>query len=732
MAFLPPIHSFPALISALLMSLAISGCQTDIDVPPDESVVPGNSANEASEQETNEQEESSAEDGSTADANNSDGAADTDDSATNTDDSATTESSTSESPDTSDSSEATDDTNSETNDETVADANDETTGDETTDDETTDDETTGDETSGDESSDDTPSSSETANDDLAEDETTTAANDEEEPVVLLTLSGTLSASDGVILDLDINDANAGLGDNNDPANAQVLASTAVVLGFATAHATEGEISDEPDSENFARIADVDDYFLVALEAGQIIRLDIADSGTMPNGDKYLGDLDLYLFAASDDSALLYRSNGTGNQELIQVTEAGNYLVNVNAFSGASNYRLTLMPATSTSAASAADDFASNQVLVRPVSISLPFGSSKEQVRQSYSTRAIEAVQSLSGQSNGAQILAQKPLGQRFTLMTLSAPLSAQQDPLQAFNATIYEKRTTLQQVKQLAQVADIAIAEPNYYRQALAIPRDTYYGYQWSLPAIELPGAWDYSEGDDVIVAVIDSGVHLAHPELSGQLLPGYDFISSAYNSNDGDGIDSNPNDPGDSTQPGYSSWHGTHVSGIIAAASNNNSGIAGIAPNSQIMPLRALGLYGGTSSDILQALYYAAGMVNASGTVPARRADIINLSLGGESWSSIEQEAYQDVEDAGVIMVAAAGNSASTVPMYPASYSSVLSVSAVDAEDELADYSNRGAYIDIAAPGGDVSADRNFDSQPDGILSLFVDDLSGNQRATY
>ena len=138
----------------------------------------------------------------------------------------------------------------------------------------------------------------------------------------------------------------------------------------------------------------------------------------------------------------------------------------------------------------------------------------------------------------------------------------------------------------------------------------------------------------------------------------------------------------------GGSSFHGTHVSGTIAATTNNAMGVAGIAFQSKIMPLRALGVGGGLSSDITEAMLYAAGLDNDSGTTPSRQADIINMSIGGSSFSSHEKETIDLVRKAGVIIIAAAGNEGSDASSYPAAYDGVVSVSAVGPEKKLAPYS--------------------------------------------
>jgi len=289
---------------------------------------------------------------------------------------------------------------------------------------------------------------------------------------------------------------------------------------------------------------------------------------------------------------------------------------------------------------------------------------------------------------------------------------------------------TLMAVKALRQDPRIEYAEPNYRVRTLAEPNDQGYPFQWHYPLIDLPSAWDNTTGaPSVIVAVVDTGILSRHPDLLGQWVAGYDFVRDSGNAADGDGIDPDPEDPGGGQDPASNSFHGTHVSGTVAAAGDNRTGVAGVAYGARIMPLRALGTDGGTSYDVDQAIRFAAGLANDSGTLPAQSADIINLSLGGAPFSQASQELLRQVRSAGVMVVAAAGNEGSTLPSYPASYDGVISVAAVDAQRQRTSYSNTGPAIDLAAPGGNNSVDLNGDGYPDGVLST---DGLGNGEFGY
>jgi len=324
------------------------------------------------------------------------------------------------------------------------------------------------------------------------------------------------------------------------------------------------------------------------------------------------------------------------------------------------------------------------------------------------------------------------------------------------------KLDTLLAIQALRQNPQVEYAEPNFIRRAFLIPKDEYYENQWHYPLINLPQAWDISTGaisaaqqqatgqSQVIVAVLDSGLLLQHPDIQGQTVPGYDFVSDVSNAGDGDGIDADPTDPSDPSSVGSSSFHGTHVAGIIAAKTTiggvANSGVAGIAWQAKIMPVRVLGATFGTSFDVMRGLLFAAGLMDTidsdSPPRPTQKADIINLSLGGKDSSSFEQQIMTAIRAEGVIIVAAAGNDSTllspqdpnfnvnepqTAPMYPASYKGVISVSAVSSSLALAPYSSFGNKIDIAAPGGDQS-----EGVSGGVLSSVGDDSIDPMVFTY
>lgn len=255
------------------------------------------------------------------------------------------------------------------------------------------------------------------------------------------------------------------------------------------------------------------------------------------------------------------------------------------------------------------------------------------------------------------------------------------------------------------------------------IPDDPLFRPQmWHYNAIDLPAAWNLTTGSrEVVVAVVDDGIRFDHPSIAGNLTSdGYDFVRNdpvdicgilIGAGGDGDGYDPDPTTPVkyNTSTCGLGLSHGLHVAGTIGAVGDDGIGVTGVNWSVSIRPVRVLGVTGsGSLYDIAQGILYAAGLPaddGAGGTVQApSAADIINLSLAGYTNSTDLQNAVQAATNAGSLIVAAAGNDATSLPAYPAAYPEVVSVSAVGPDLQLASYSNFGSTIDIAAPGGDRS----------------------------
>lgn len=230
-------------------------------------------------------------------------------------------------------------------------------------------------------------------------------------------------------------------------------------------------------------------------------------------------------------------------------------------------------------------------------------------------------------------------------------------------------------IEELEKHGDVAHAEPDYLVQLSYSPNDPHASTsQYHHQKIETAQAWDKTRGSaDVVIAVIDDGIDVTHPELKNQIIKPFDTVKE--NSSIRVGI------------------HGTHVAGIIGSSMDNNIGGSGIAPDAKIMPINVFNGEFAYTSEIIQGIYHAVD----------QGADIINMSLGGYAYSSALNTAIQDAHKKGVVIIAAAGNERVENPYYPASYANVISVGSTTSLDKVSNFSNYGKYVDIAAPGSNI-----------------------------
>ncbi len=294
----------------------------------------------------------------------------------------------------------------------------------------------------------------------------------------------------------------------------------------------------------------------------------------------------------------------------------------------------------------------------------------------------------------------KATGQQFESLRAQAGEAGQ------FYLASFDPNKDIETVTSNLSASDLVeYAEPNFVAYATgapvlaphqAIPNDPFFQYPWDMEAIQMPQAWDMSTGQGVTVAVLDTGIAYENyqtfkqaSDLAGTtFVNGYDFING----------DTHPNDD---------NGHGTHVAGTLAQTTNNGEGVAGVAYNASIMPVKVLDSLGqGTYAGIIQGIDFAV----------ANGAKVINLSLSGHSGSQALEEAVNQARAQDVLVVAAVGNNNGLVE-YPARYDSVLAVGAVRFDKSRARYSNVGPQVDVVAPGGDNQIDQNNDGFGDGIV---------------
>jgi serine protease len=521
------------------------------------------------------------------------------------------------------------------------------------------------------------------------------------------ISGSVAVEFAGILDSDTRPEIKPLIDNGSFASAQLIPNPVIVGGYL---------------DRDLASPDTNDFYAIELAANDRVRVRVGDVGY----PRY-ADLDLFLYD-SNQVLVAFSENGAsspdfGVLELLTAPADGLYYIEVRVWEGGAGYVMHIEPPSSAevTTTNALDmQFVPGEVVVQHF-------PAEEGVFVAQSA-AVQSMESVAGVADRGMLMRMVPQAMASAVTEISAEQMLFRDAEQRL------KYQTLRRIKQLRADTTIKHISPNYIFVATDIPDDQYFPDQWhyqrsydvpgvpGIPgAINLPDAWALTKGDpDVVVAVIDSGILIDHPDFKDKLVDGYDFVD----------LDPDPTDPG-----GFNAvYHGTHVAGTIAAATDNGIGVAGVAWNTSIMPLRALGQTSGTFFDIMEAMRYAAGLENISGELPASGpAEIINLSLGGflSAPDAFLQSVVDDVRAQGVIVVAAAGNRASSLAFYPASFRGVISVSAVGPDAGIASYSNFGPHIDIAAPGGADNDPVWSTSGPFGSKQFSYSGLKGTSMAS-
>ena len=236
---------------------------------------------------------------------------------------------------------------------------------------------------------------------------------------------------------------------------------------------------------------------------------------------------------------------------------------------------------------------------------------------------------------------------------------------------VARERALARALEYLGHRAVVEAVDYNYLREPYFIPNDPRLSNQWGLTSTRFRGAWNAAKGDGAKIALVDSGVYSKHPDI-GRIIAQRDFVEGDAVADDAYG-------------------HGTHVTGIAGALTNNGKGVAGGCFECGLLIAKVMGPIGFTTdSRIVQGIKWS---VNNG-------ADVVNLSLGGSGDSSVLSMAINRAYGQGAVVVAAAGNEGTNVPQYPAAYSKVIAVSATTTDGRLASFSNRGDWVDLAAPG--------------------------------
>ncbi len=540
--------------------------------------------------------------------------------------------------------------------------------------------------------------------------------------VSYTISGKVTVADVAAIDADTNDPEATYFNNDDFDNAQAINNPTLVLGHLT-------LKDQGAKGPNSSFGDLSDVYKAKLVAGQIIELEFAAKPA---------DIDIDLLVFNASRKLVGQSSGENRYECVKITTTGDYFISAQVYeptsAGDTTYQLRISPPGTTAQCPNATADSGPNVVPKSV-ITVAKNSTDSHLALKSNAVPSGAITTI----NRAHLAAKS-----IQLKNIATPKPTAHNGYQIADSVAIddESREVLRAIahaKALRASGEyLAVSTDSYMArfQTSALvgpfpPNDPLYSrQQWHYDIISLPAAMATLNAQvprptkRPIVAVLDDGIMINHPDLASNLISGYDFVSSptANAAGDGDGIDPNPDDPSPGTLPIPASFHGTHTAGTVGAVGFNGIAGTGVAPMALIMPIRVFGVNDGRLSDFMQGMLYAAGLPNASGTVPAQRADIISMSLGlktpaacGASFSA-EKLIIDRVRGAGVAVVIAAGNESAeklTDVSFPANCDGVIAVGAVNSKRERSYYSNVGPSLGIAAPGGDIR-----DGIEGGILS--------------
>lgn len=527
------------------------------------------------------------------------------------------------------------------------------------------------------------------------------------------LSGVLSVPAGAAVDSDLNDVNQlGRTRNNDLATAQALTRPVLLSGSVNRPGTG------PAGSNQAE-GDTTDAYVLDLQAGDLVELEFAP-----------GTADLDLYVVSNDGTLTGTSDGSdGRYECVRITQAARYYLKIEAFQQAAAYTLRAGPAAAPTT-----------------------GCTATATRATFDPGELVA-QSRSPAPGMATALSARttttPRGPHLITVPASTATTARKtalaQPTSAATHALDTRLETLRYAKTLRATGAYDYVEPNWRLETAATigtfpPNDLHYGEQrWHHDLIALPAAIGRIQALPIqpaqrpVIAVIDTGVMLDHPDLQPQLASlGRTFLTDRL---PGDRNQANGDDQRRPEDNAVS--HGTHVAGTAAAATYNGIGVAGVAPMARLMPLNVFGRNGSAKTiDILQAMLYAAGLDNNAGVLPARRADVINLSMGSPGACSVAfQDTINRVRAAGTLVVVAAGSKADnasglyTEVQQPANCVGAIAVGAVHSDRQLSRYANTGAALTVTAPGGDLGPTGTTSGFSEGIFSTLVNFTGDGQR---